>query len=75
MIRIYKDRDSKFVTKGAYEQIYKPLGYNIILDEVKEDIKDKIETAETLKVDADKTVQTVTNHKKGSSRKKNKQEN
>ena len=75
MIRIYKDRDSKVVTKGAYEQIYKPLGYNIILDEVKEEIKYKTETVETSKVETDKTVQTVTNHRKGRSRKRNKQEN
>lgn len=32
MIRIYKDNDNKYVTKGAYETFYKPLGYKIILD-------------------------------------------
>lgn len=75
MIRIYKDKDIKEVTKGAYKQFYKPLGYNIILDEVKEEIEEKTGTVKTPKVETDKTVQTVTNHKKGSSRKKNKQEN
>jgi len=32
MIRIYKDKDNKYVTKGAYEMFYKPLGYNIVLE-------------------------------------------
>ena len=32
MIRIYKDKDNKCVTKGAYETFYKPLGYKIVLD-------------------------------------------
>lgn len=32
MIRIYKDKDNKYVTKGAYEMFYKPLGYKIVLD-------------------------------------------
>lgn len=36
MIRIYKDKDIKVVTKGAYEQFYKPLGYNIILESTQE---------------------------------------
>ena len=36
MIRIYKDKDVKVVTKGAYEQFYKPLGYNIILESTQE---------------------------------------
>lgn len=46
MIRIYKDKDNKYVTKGAYETFYKPLGYKTVLDvepqkieEVKEEVK------------------------------------
>ena len=46
MIRIYKDNDNKYVTKGAYETFYKPLGYKTVLDvepqkieEVKEEVK------------------------------------
>lgn len=34
MIRIYKNNDIKLVTKGAYEKFYKPLGYNLIVEEV-----------------------------------------
>ena len=51
MIRIYKDNDNKYVTKGAYETFYKPLGYKIVLDikpqkveEVKEEIKVQLDT-------------------------------
>ncbi len=33
MISIYKDKDVKTVTQGAYETFYKPLGYNIIIEE------------------------------------------
>lgn len=36
MIRIYKNNDNKYVTKGAYESFYKPLGYKIVIDEKKE---------------------------------------
>lgn len=36
MIRIYKNNDNKYVTKGAYESFYKPLGYKIVIDETKE---------------------------------------
>lgn len=33
MIRIYKNNDYKYVTKGAYESFYRPLGYNKIIEE------------------------------------------
>ena len=41
MIRIYKDKDIKLVTKGAYETFYKPLGYNTIIEtpQIKEEVK------------------------------------
>lgn len=70
MIRIYKDRDTKVVTKGAYEQFYKSLGYNIILD-IKEDTKEIVE--ETV-VDTTNLDETVTEPKKVRSSKRNKKE-
>ena len=30
MLKIIKDNNEKIVTKGAYENIYKPLGYIIV---------------------------------------------
>lgn len=36
MIRIFKDKDVKIVTKGAFESIFKPLGYKQVI-EVKEE--------------------------------------
>lgn len=47
MIRIYKDKDNKYVTKGAYETFYKPLGYKIVLDIKPQKIK---ESKEEIKV-------------------------
>lgn len=44
MIRIYKDRDIKTVTQGAYETFYKPLGYNIIIEETQKKPAQKQET-------------------------------
>ena len=35
MIRIFKDRDNKSVTRGAYETFYKPLGYQVVIEEKK----------------------------------------
>ena len=70
MIRIYKDRDTKVVTKGAYEQFYKSLGYNIILD-IKED---KQEIVEETVVETNNLDVTVTKPKRGSSNKKTKKE-
>lgn len=35
MIRIYNNKDIKVVTKGAFESIFKPLGYKQVI-EVKE---------------------------------------
>lgn len=56
MIKIFKDKDVKVVTKGAYESFYKPLGYNTMNDkkevkpieksksdnEIKKEIKEEI---------------------------------
>ena len=51
MIKIVKDKNKKYVTKGAYENFYKPLGYTIVDDgnkkserevEIKKDIEEKV---------------------------------
>lgn len=68
MIRIYKDRDEKVVTKGAYEQFYKSLGYNIILD-IKEDKQEIVVENHDNTGDDDET---VIKPKRVSSSKKNK---
>jgi hypothetical protein len=39
MITIYKDKDVKKVTKGAYNTFYKPLGYNVVIEAVTEEPK------------------------------------
>ena len=49
MIRIFKDKDNKVVTRGAYETFYKPLGYQIVIEEkkaVKVEPKATVETTE-----------------------------
>lgn len=70
MIRIYKNKDIKVVTKGAYENFYKSLGYNIILD-VKEDKKEIVKEPV---VDTTNLDETVTKPKKVRSNKRNKKE-
>ena len=35
MIRIFKDKDNKVVTRGAYENFYKSLGYQVVIEEKK----------------------------------------
>lgn len=67
MIRIYKDNDNKYVTKGAYETFYKPLGYKIILDEKPQVIE---EPKEEINVQLDEVVRPV-RRTRGSSNKKN----
>lgn len=67
MIRIYKDNDNKYVTKGAYETFYKPLGYKIVLDIKPQKIE---ETKEEVKVQLDEVVR-PTRRARGSSNKKN----
>ena len=68
MIRIYKDNDNKCVTKGAYEMFYKPLGYQIILEEKP---RKKEETKKEEKVQLDEEVRVTTKRTRGSSNKKN----
>ena len=67
MIRIYKDNDNKYVTKGAYETFYKPLGYKIVLDIKPQKIE---EIKEETKVQLDETVRS-NRRTRGSSNKKN----
>lgn len=47
MIRIYKDNDVKVVTNGAYNQLYRPLGYKPIIEEKK--VKVVVQEQEGLK--------------------------
>lgn len=47
MIKVYKDKDIAIVTRGLYEEIYKPLGYDII--EEKEKPKEKVDKKNTIK--------------------------
>ena len=66
MIRIYKNNDYKYVTKGAYESFYRPLGYNIIIEEPqkkKEVVREKenqldeiIETPKRTRVSSSKRI-------------------
>ena len=67
MIRIYKDKDNKYVTKGAYEMFYKPLGYKIVLDIEPQKIE---EPKEEINVQLDTEVR-QSRRARGSSNKKN----
>lgn len=67
MVRIYKDKDNKYVTKGAYEMFYKPLGYKIVLDVEPQKIE---ETKEEVKVQLEEVVRPQRRNR-GSSNKKN----
>lgn len=69
MIRIYKDNDNKYVTKGAYETFYKPLGYKIVLDIKPQKIE---EPKEKIKVQLNDVVRPV-RRTRGRSNKKNKE--
>lgn len=81
MIRIYKDNDQKYVTKGAYEDFYKPLGYKTIIDEkptmtglnqvvehISTDLEDGVITTATFQLDNEVR---VTKRTRGRSNKKN----
>ena len=68
MIRIYKQDDKKYVTKGAYETFYKPLGYKLIIENKTRKIE---EPKEEDRVQLDDEVRVVTRRTRGSSNKKN----
>ena len=71
MIRIYKNNDTKVVTKGAYEQFYKSLGYNIILETV--EVVDEV-VIESNTDAVEEVKETVSRPKRSSSNKRNKKE-
>lgn len=81
MIRIYKDNNVKVVTQGAYNTFYKPLGYNIVLEQknqeehniIKKD-KEDVKDIHTNKVVVEDQSEIVTRRKKSSFIKKNKKE-
>ena len=73
MIRIYKDNDTKVVTKGAYEQFYKSLGYNVVLDTI-DVVEETVETEVQDKV-VEEVKETVSRPKRSSSNKRSKKEN
>lgn len=73
MIRIYKDKDIKVVTKGAYNNFYKPLGYNIVLEQKTTEKPKKEESAKPI-VGIKKQDTFVTETEKDTFVKKNKKE-
>ena len=67
MIKIVKDKVEKYVTKGAYENFYKPLGYIIVND--KQPSKKEVEIKKSEELDKDKETQKKTKEFKEYSRK------
>lgn len=70
MIRIYKNNDTKVVTKGAYEQFYKSLGYNIVLDTI-DVVEETVETEVHDNV-VEEVKETVSRPRRSSSNKRSK---
>jgi len=71
MLRIYKDKDIKVVTKGAYETFFKPLGYKVVLEQREEP---KVEKPAKPIMEPEKQEEIVTERKKSAFVKKNKKE-
>ena len=67
MIKIIKQDNEKIVTKGAYEDFYKPLGYIIVND--KQPSKKEVEIKKSEELDKDKETQKKTKEFKEYSRK------
>lgn len=67
MIKIIKEDNEKIVTKGAYEDFYKPLGYIIVND--KQPSKKEVEIKKSEELDKDKETQKKTKEFKEYSRK------
>lgn len=67
MIKIIKENNEKIVTKGAYEDFYKPLGYIIVND--KQPSKKEVEINKSEELDKDKETQKKTKDFKEYSRK------
>jgi hypothetical protein len=70
MIRIYKNNDTKVVTKGAYEQFYKSLGYNIVLDTI--DVVEETVETEVHNDIVEEVKETVSRPRRSSSNKRSK---
>lgn len=67
MLKIIKENNEKTVTKGAYEDFYKPLGYIIVND--KQPSKKEVEIKKSEELDKDKETQKKTKEFKEYSRK------
>lgn len=67
MIKIIKENNEKIVTKGAYEDFYKPLGYIIVND--KQPSKKEVEIKKSEELDKGKETQKKTKEFKEYSRK------
>lgn len=67
MIKIIKENNEKTVTKGAYEDFYKPLGYIIVNDN--QPSKKEVEIKKSEELDKDKETQKKTKEFKEYSRK------
>ena len=67
MLKIKKDNNEKIVTKGVYEDFYKPLGYIIVND--KQPSKKEVEIKKSEELDKDKETQKKTKEFKEYSRK------
>lgn len=65
MIRIYKDTDSKVVTKGAYNTFYKPLGYKIVIEQTVSKKPKQEKVVENTEVQEDTRVTSSKRTKKG----------
>lgn len=65
MIRIYKDTDSKVVTKGAYNTFYKPLGYKIVIEQTVSKRPKQEKVVENTEVQEDTRVTSSKRTKKG----------
>ena len=74
MITITNDKETKVVTKGAYENFYKPLGFEIVKEKIKE-VK-KVESTDKklneIKEDNKKTETKTTKNVKSSQKKSSK---
>ena len=64
MIRIFKDRDNKFVTRGAYETFYKPLGYQVVIEEKKAPKAENKTTVEVTEPKEEEVTRVVSNKNK-----------
>lgn len=70
MIRIYKNNDIKYVTKGAYESFYRPLGYNKVIETPV--VKPKVE--KEIKTQLNEEVKPTPKRRRVSSKKINKED-